>query len=522
MLICAVAGIPSAAFSEDYYTRTDEGHLPFEDVKDSHWFYGAVEFCYVNSVVNGMNEYTFGHGTALTRAQFVTMLANAESVDTSEFRVDYFDDVTPDKWFYSAVSWAYSVGIVSGRSETSFAPNDSITREELSRIMYLYMKDRYTVESDVSRLGQFKDSDSISEWALESMVYLISAGLISGMDVDGELCVAPRALTTRAQTAVVMKKYIESYFFGDCEHSYTEATCVDRPVCTKCGMCTGLANGHKVIKGRYNCTSYDFCQLCHANSGYSQYVHLFGKANCNMPRTCAYCGITRGTTVGEHQWWAATCTNPKMCKVCYKTEGTSLGGHIFTQVTCNKASFCTRCGAKGTDALGHSYRNGRCSRCGLVLPYDRVVYAVKNKGEYNAQTGIYTYRVSSSPDVTVTYDSITKELNGNIKTVYSNGTYSLTSLTFPVTDHTARYYYQYYYERNYETECDWLKQNIEAHTFNTDLELEDLGVGRYYGFYHEMHKTNIVSDIDKLLRALDPAFSNLCGSDVYEFGFLNY
>ncbi len=519
MLLGVALSIPSGAYlTEDYYTRTDEAHLPFEDVKESHWFFEAVKFCYVNSVVSGMNEYTFGHGTALTRAQFVTMLANTENIDTSEYKVDIFDDVTSDKWFYGAVSWAYSEGIVSGMSETEFEPNEALTRAQLAVVMNNYMKDKYTVEINDSVLDRFTDKPKAEYWYYEAMKFAVSAGLISG-NSNGTL--AATDTVTRAQAAVIFKSFMEKYFYGSCEHSFTEATCTERPTCTECGMCNGLADGHKVIKGLYNCITGNSCLICHTNSGHSQYVHLFGKANCNTPRTCAWCGITRGTTVGEHQWWAATCTNPKMCKVCFKTEGTSLGGHNFTQATCTKASFCTKCGTKGTDVLGHSYRDGKCTRCGLVLPYDRVVYALKNKGSYNSNTGIITYRVSASPNVTLSYDTVTKELNASIRVNHGNGAYSDTVLTLPVTDHTARYDYRYYY-KNAHNGYDWCVQKFDAHVFNSSYKLADLGTGWYYGPYFDMHKTNIVSNVDKLLRSIDPALSNLCGVDVSEFGFLYY
>ncbi|MBR4880354.1 MAG: S-layer homology domain-containing protein [Clostridia bacterium] len=519
MLFGSVLSFNSMAYvTEDYYTRTDEAHLPFEDVKESHWFYDAVEFCYVNSIVSGMNEYTFGHGTALTRAQFVTMLANAEGIDTSAYDVEIFDDVASDKWFYGAVAWAYNEGIVSGMSETEFQPNGILTRSQLAVVMNNYMNEKYTVEINENALDGFSDKPKSEYWYHDAMVYAVSAGLISG-NSNGTLTAVGNV--TRAQAAVIFKSFMEKYFYGECEHSFTEATCIERPTCTECGMCIGLAQGHKVIKGLYNCVSYDWCQICHTKVECSKYVHLFGKANCNMPRTCAYCGITRGTTVGEHQWWPATCTNPKMCKVCYKTEGNSLGGHDFTQATCTKASYCTKCGTKGTDVLGHSYRDGKCTRCGLVNPYDRVVYAVKNKGKYNSGTGIITYRVSSSPSVSITYDTVTKELCASIRVDHGNGAYSDTVLTLPKTDHTARYDYRYYY-KNAHNDYDWCVQKFDAHLFNSSYKPDDLGSGWYYAPYFDMHKSNIVSNVDKLLRAIDPALSNLCGSDASEFGFLYY
>ncbi|MBR4880282.1 MAG: S-layer homology domain-containing protein, partial [Clostridia bacterium] len=92
---------------------SDEGRLPFEDVKNEYWYYKSAEFCYANGIIKGMNEYTFAPIGTLTRAQFVTMLANLESVDTSIYSVDKFTDVKSSHWYYGAVAWAYNEGIVS-------------------------------------------------------------------------------------------------------------------------------------------------------------------------------------------------------------------------------------------------------------------------------------------------------------------------------------------------------------------------------------------------------------------------
>ena len=122
---------------------SDEGILPFEDVSNSYWFADAAQFCYANGVIKGMNEYTFAPNGALTRAQFVTMLANLEGVDLTAYSTNQFSDVKPNHWYYNAVSWAYQMGIVSGTSETVFSPNMQINRETLSRIMMLYMSGKY-------------------------------------------------------------------------------------------------------------------------------------------------------------------------------------------------------------------------------------------------------------------------------------------------------------------------------------------------------------------------------------------
>ncbi|MBR4880353.1 MAG: S-layer homology domain-containing protein, partial [Clostridia bacterium] len=137
--------------------RTDEAYLPFEDVKDSHWFSEAVEFCYANGIIKGMNDYTFGWGGNLTRAQFLTMLATIDGADLTQYSVTKFEDVKSTHWYYGVVAWAYETELTSGVSDTKFGPNQAITRAQIARFMWVYMKDKYAVEVDENCLEQFVD-----------------------------------------------------------------------------------------------------------------------------------------------------------------------------------------------------------------------------------------------------------------------------------------------------------------------------------------------------------------------------
>ena len=54
---------------------SDEGRLPFDDIKQSYWFYEAAEFCYANGIIKGMDKYTFGATVGLTRDLTPTLSA---------------------------------------------------------------------------------------------------------------------------------------------------------------------------------------------------------------------------------------------------------------------------------------------------------------------------------------------------------------------------------------------------------------------------------------------------------------
>ena len=57
--------------------------LPFTDVISGAWYEAAIKYCYENNYVSGTSATKFAPAGNLTRAQFVTLLANIAGADTS-------------------------------------------------------------------------------------------------------------------------------------------------------------------------------------------------------------------------------------------------------------------------------------------------------------------------------------------------------------------------------------------------------------------------------------------------------
>lgn len=410
MVLLLTACMVVCCFAEESVV-SDEGRLPFEDVQENHWFYDSTLFCYANGIVNGMNDYTFGWSGNLTRAQFVTMLCNLEGVDASGYTVDKFTDVKSSHWYYSAVAWAYSEGIVSGMTDTAFSPNTVLTRAQLAVVMNNYMKEKYEVEVKADALDGFTDKPKSEYWYYDAMIYAVSSGLISG---NGDGTLAATGNVTRAQAAVIFKNFSDNYYHASCEHSFTDADCTSSSACEKCGLVNGLPKGH-TLDSSYSCKLGGKCLVCSATVEKSNILHDFAAATCGKPRICKRCNLSRGEPTGKHDWWAATCTNPKMCKVCYKTEGNKLGhnetkptcttvgkctrcgvqtapalGHSFTDATCTEARYCRRCNVKSGQPLGHNMVNNVCKRCkytNISNPFDKAVYYLKKDGYNSVSNG---------------------------------------------------------------------------------------------------------------------------------------
>ena len=108
-------------------------------------------------------------------------------------------------WFAKDVQAALDNGIIS--KDTNFRPNDTITREEMAKIMVsLLMKAQQTDSLPLADLNQFQDADSISGWAKDYVAQALQAGLMNGMS-DTEF--APQGMATRAQSAVILYRFLQ-------------------------------------------------------------------------------------------------------------------------------------------------------------------------------------------------------------------------------------------------------------------------------------------------------------------------
>lgn len=73
--------------------------LPFTDVSTSSWFYDSVAYVYENELMNGMTETTFEPDNNLTRGMFVTILGRMAKVDPTQYRKTSFSDVQAGQWY---------------------------------------------------------------------------------------------------------------------------------------------------------------------------------------------------------------------------------------------------------------------------------------------------------------------------------------------------------------------------------------------------------------------------------------
>lgn len=164
---------------------------------NGHWAQAAVKELAAKHVVEGTTDSTFSPEQRLTRAQFAAMLVRALGIE-DQGSVS-FKDVDQNAWYASAISSAYHNGLVKGKTESTFAPLETITREEMAVMIvraYKLNNAETSVPNDVT--ATYSDEQQISAWALEQVLAATSLGLMNGQSKN---TFVPRKDTSRAESA---------------------------------------------------------------------------------------------------------------------------------------------------------------------------------------------------------------------------------------------------------------------------------------------------------------------------------
>jgi hypothetical protein len=145
---------------------------------------------------------------SITRLEFGTLafetLSNATELSLSG-EPSSFEDCSS-----AEIASLYSIGVIKGRSSTTFAPNDTITREEAATILGR-MADYMGLTRFPNQLT-YGDWDTVSLWAKDEVTKVTSLCIMNGME-NGNF--TPRGQFTREQAITTMVRILENIPFLD-------------------------------------------------------------------------------------------------------------------------------------------------------------------------------------------------------------------------------------------------------------------------------------------------------------------
>lgn len=204
-LVEIVVGKAEATTEEKPEEKPAEGKTGvFTDVPADHWANAYIYDIFERKITTGMTDTTFAPEANLTRGQFVTFLGRLAGVKTAEVKGENkFTDIATTDYFYAYVLWAAENGITTGKTATSFAPADNLTRQEMATMLLRYA-DKFEISLTMAvKAPAYKDAASIAEWATDACNKTFRAGLVA---IEEDESFRPLDKATRAEMAMALSK----------------------------------------------------------------------------------------------------------------------------------------------------------------------------------------------------------------------------------------------------------------------------------------------------------------------------
>ena len=165
----------------------------------SGWYKAAVDFAQASGLMNGMTATEFAPNVTTTRAMVAQVLYRLAGSPTVE-RTGAFADVASGAWYYDAMLWASSTGILKGYEDGTYRPARAITRQEMATILLRMADVKLGADLVDAALAEIADGGSVASWARAGVAFCYLGGIMNGM---GGAHFDPTGMLTRAQLAQV-------------------------------------------------------------------------------------------------------------------------------------------------------------------------------------------------------------------------------------------------------------------------------------------------------------------------------
>lgn len=177
----------------------DSISLIFNDLNNYTWAVEAIESLAAKNIINGVGDKRFNPSYNIKRADFLLMLVNV--LELKGTAKSNFADVDSNRYYANAVGLAKDLGIVSGKGDNKFYPEENITRQDMMVIAEKALNSKVKVNNaDKNVLNKFKDVNNISPYAKQSLANMVNIKVVNGTGENIE----PKSYTTRAQAAVIV------------------------------------------------------------------------------------------------------------------------------------------------------------------------------------------------------------------------------------------------------------------------------------------------------------------------------
>ena len=199
----AAAGLTVGGFEETAVPmeKEDGNSKAFSDLSGFEWAEEAISELKKAGIVSGRADGVFAPQDSVLREEFVKMILGAGKFEELYGDIS-FNDVNADDWFYPYIKNAYLCGIINGISETEFGSGNEISRQDMAVVCYNMLSRKGMLESTAELEAlSYGDTGNISDYAVLAVRYLSDAGILNG---DENNMFMPQKSLNRAEAAAVI------------------------------------------------------------------------------------------------------------------------------------------------------------------------------------------------------------------------------------------------------------------------------------------------------------------------------
>lgn len=177
----------------------------FTDLDKNGWYYPYVKNMVRDGLMNGTGDTSFSPNQTLTRAMLVTILFRMQG--EPEAAPAPFTDVAQGSWYAAAVNWASESGVVTGFPDNTFRPDAPVTREQAATILFRYAPIMGRSNAERADLSEFIDRREITPFAQEPLEWAYACGILSGLP---DKTLLPLGYAERNQIAKMLVTFLEN------------------------------------------------------------------------------------------------------------------------------------------------------------------------------------------------------------------------------------------------------------------------------------------------------------------------
>lgn len=177
---------------------TDE---KFNDLGRVEWARDAILYLADKGIIHGKGEKAFMPEDSIKREEFVKILV--ETFNCEDTTLAQFSDVAEGKWYTPYINKGVACGFVSGYGENIFGVGEIITRQDAC--VMLAKAAGYDLEAENTIDAKFGDAGDISGYAKNAVCVLAEKGFVNGT-TDGLFL--PKKPISRAEASMIIYNYL--------------------------------------------------------------------------------------------------------------------------------------------------------------------------------------------------------------------------------------------------------------------------------------------------------------------------